>query len=79
MVLEMVSSLHRGPIGEYGCGGGVAAYLPGTLKWSIFLNGSSLRQAWSEDCFAGDKWTALSLGALLGKLWWAHSIWDFDI
>jgi hypothetical protein len=47
------------------------------LKQSIFLDGSSVRQAWSEGFFAGDpegyvkegsKWAALSMGTLLGKL-----------
>jgi hypothetical protein len=75
VVLEMDCSLHRGPVVE--CGGGGGACLPGTLKWSIFLNGSSLRQAWSEGSFAwdpercikeGSKRTVVFLGALLGKL-----------
>ena len=75
MILEMGSCQHRGPGGE--CGGGGGACLLGTSKWSISLNGSSLRQAWSEGSFAADpegyikggsKQTALSLGALLGKL-----------
>ena len=78
VVLEMGCSLHRGPVGECGGGGGGGGVcLPWTLKWSMFLNGNSLRQAWSEGSFAGDpdgcikegsKQTAFSLGPLLGKL-----------
>jgi hypothetical protein len=76
VILEMGSSFHRGPVGEWVGERGELVYW-GTLKWSIFLNGSSLRQAWSEGTFAGNpegcrkeglKWTALSLRALLGKL-----------